>query len=65
MATLARTAIWTFWSTWFLARATSLLRVSGLAEELGELLDVRVDVVAATLLRHEVSASALVDAVAV
>ena len=42
-----------------------LLRVCGLAEELGELLDVRVDVVAATLLRHEVSASALVDAVAV
>jgi len=42
-----------------------LLRVSGLAEELGELLDVQVDVVAATLLRDEVSASALVDAVAV
>ncbi len=42
-----------------------LLRVSGLAEELSELLDVRVDVVAATLLRDEVSASALVDAVAV
>jgi uncharacterized protein len=42
-----------------------LLRVSGLAEELSELLDVRVDVVAATLMRDEVSASALVDAVAV
>ncbi|MCU0299823.1 MAG: nucleotidyltransferase domain-containing protein [Candidatus Nanopelagicales bacterium] len=42
-----------------------LLRVSGLAEELSELLDVRVDVVAATLLRDAVSASALVDAVAV
>ena len=42
-----------------------LMRVSGLAEELSELLDVRVDVVAATLLRDEVSASALVDAVAV
>jgi predicted nucleotidyltransferase len=42
-----------------------LMRVSGLAEELSELLHVRVDVVAATLLRAEVSASALVDAVAV
>ena len=42
-----------------------LMRVSGLAEELSELLDVRVDVVAATLLRAEVSASALVDAVVV
>ena len=41
------------------------MRVSGLAEELGELLDVPVDVVPATLLRAEVSASALVDAVAV
>jgi predicted nucleotidyltransferase len=38
-----------------------LLRVSGLAEELGELLGVRVDVVAAPLLRDEVSATALVD----
>ena len=42
-----------------------LLRVAGLAEELSELLEVRVDVVAASLLRDEVSASALVDAVAV
>ena len=42
-----------------------MLRVAGLAEELSELLDVRVDVVAEKLLRHEVSASALVDAVAV
>lgn len=42
-----------------------LLRVAGLAEELGELLGVRVDVVAATLLRAEVSATALADAVAV
>ena len=42
-----------------------LLRVSGLAEELGELLHVRVDVVATSLLRDEVSASALMDAVAV
>jgi uncharacterized protein len=42
-----------------------MLRVSGLAEELSELLGVRVDVVAAPLLRDEVSATALVDAVAV
>lgn len=42
-----------------------LLRVSGLAEELGELLGVRVDVVAAPLLRDGVSATALGDAVAV
>lgn len=42
-----------------------LLRVAGLAEELSELLGVRVDVVAAMLLRDEVSATALADAVAV
>lgn len=42
-----------------------LLRVSGIAEELSMLLGVRVDVVAATLLRREVSATALADAVAV
>ena len=42
-----------------------LLRVAGIAEELSELLGVRVDVVAATLLRDEVSATALKDAVAV
>src|SRR5690349_21384653 len=42
-----------------------MLRVSGLAEELSELLGVRVDVVAAPLLRDEVSATALEDAVAV
>lgn len=42
-----------------------LLRVSGLAEELGEVLGARVDVVAATLLRDRVSASALAEAVAV
>lgn len=41
------------------------LRVSGLAEELSELLGVRVDVVAAPLLRDKVSATALADAVAV
>ena len=42
-----------------------LLRVAGLSEELSELLDVRVDVVSVGLLRREVSASALADAVAV
>jgi len=42
-----------------------MLRVAGLAEELSELLGVRVDVVAAPMLRAEVSASALRDAVAV
>ena len=42
-----------------------MLRVSGLAEELSELLGVRVDVVAASLLRDAVSATALHDAVAV
>jgi uncharacterized protein len=42
-----------------------LLRAAGIAEELSELLGVRVDVVATTLLRDEVAASALKDAVAV
>lgn len=42
-----------------------LLRLSGIAEELSTLIGVRVDVVAATLLRGEVSATALADAVAV
>lgn len=42
-----------------------LLRVSGLAEELSELLGVRVDVVAVPLLSDEVSATALADAVGV
>lgn len=42
-----------------------LLRVSGIAEELSELVGTRVDVVAASLLRGEVSSSALADAVAV
>lgn len=42
-----------------------LLQVAGLSEELSELLGVRVDVVAADLLRDEVSTSALADAVAV
>jgi predicted nucleotidyltransferase len=42
-----------------------LLRVSGIAEELGQLLGTRVDVVAASLLRDEVAASARADSVAV
>jgi len=42
-----------------------LLRVAGIAEELTELLGIPVDVVAASLLRDEVSVSALADAVAV
>ena len=42
-----------------------LLRVSGIAEELTELLGTRVDVVATSLLRGEVSSSAHADAVAV
>jgi predicted nucleotidyltransferase len=42
-----------------------LLRVAGIAEELSELLGIRVDVVATSLLRGEVSASALADSVAV
>ena len=42
-----------------------ILRVAGIAEELGELLGTRVDVVAASLLRGEVSKSALADSVAV
>ncbi len=41
-----------------------ILRVAGIAEELSELLGTRVDVVAASLLRDEVSASALADSVA-
>lgn len=47
------------------ARGNELLRVAGIAEELSEVLGMRVDVVSATLLRGEVSASALSDAVAV
>jgi predicted nucleotidyltransferase len=39
--------------------------VAGLAEELSELLGLRVDVVAATLHREEVSSTALADAIAV
>ncbi|GAA4397924.1 hypothetical protein GCM10023168_03430 [Fodinibacter luteus] len=45
--------------------ANELLRVSGIAEELTELLGTRVDVVATSLLRGEVFSSALADAVAV
>lgn len=46
-------------------RGNEFMRVAGLAEELSDLLGVQVDVVAATLLRDEVSASALADAIAV
>ena len=46
-------------------RGNELLRVAGLAEELTELLGLRVDVVAATLLRDKVSSTALADAIAV
>jgi len=42
-----------------------LLRIAGIAEELSGLLGARVDVVAASLLRGGVSASALADPVAV
>lgn len=42
-----------------------LLRLSGLSEELSDLLGVRVDVVASPLLRAEVSATVIADAVAV
>jgi uncharacterized protein len=47
------------------ASGNELLRVAGLCEGLSELLGVRVDVVAADLLRREVSTTALADAVAV
>lgn len=46
------------------ARGNELLRVSGIAEELSELLGRRVDVVTPSLLRDEVSATVLADAVA-
>ena len=39
-----------------------LLRVAGVAEEMSQLLGLRVDVVAESLLRDEVSSSALADA---
>ena len=42
-----------------------LLRVAGIAEELSLLLGTRVDVVATSLLRSEVSASTMADTVAV
>ncbi len=41
-----------------------LLRVAGVAEELSQLIGTRVDVVATSLLRDEVSSSALADSVA-
>ncbi|GGK83758.1 nucleotidyltransferase family protein [Ornithinimicrobium pekingense] len=42
-----------------------LLRVAGISEDLSEVLERRVDVVTASLLRDEVSATALADAVPV
>lgn len=42
-----------------------LLRVAGIAEELSQLLGLRVDVVAPSLLRDDVSSSALEDSVPV
>ena len=42
----------------------SLMRIAGLSEEFRRVLGLRVDVVAAELLREEVSESALADAVA-
>lgn len=42
-----------------------LLRVAGIAEELSTILGVKVDVISAGLLRDEVSATAVLDAVAV
>lgn len=46
-------------------KGNELLRVAGIAEELSQLLSRRVDVVTPSLLRAEVSATALVDAVPV
>lgn len=46
-------------------RGNELMRVAGIAEELTGLLGVKVDVVAPSLLRDKVSATALADAVAV
>lgn len=46
------------------ASGNDLLRVAGIAEELSQILGVRVDVVAQSLLRDEVSATALTDSVA-
>jgi len=44
-------------------RGNELLRVAGLSEELSEILGLPVDVVAVTLLRDEVSSTALDDAI--
>ncbi len=44
-------------------RGNELLCVAGIAEELGQVLGLRVDVVTSSLLRGEVSASALSDSV--
>lgn len=46
-------------------RGNPLMRVAGIGEELSELLGVRVDVVTQDLLRDPVSATALLDTIAV
>lgn len=46
-------------------RGNELLRVAGLSEELSDILGLRVDVVTATLLRDEVSSTALADFIAI
>lgn len=46
-------------------RGNALMRIAGMGEELSELLGVRVDVVTQDLLREPISASALLDAIAV
>ena len=51
--------------TWRRAGGNELLRLAGIAEELSGLLGTRVDVVTASLLRGEVSSTALANAVAV
>lgn len=46
-------------------RGNELLRVAGLSEELSDILGLRVDVVTVTLLRDEVSSTALADSIAI
>lgn len=47
------------------AGGNELLRVAGLSEELSDMLDLHVDVVAPTLLRNEVSSTALANSIAI
>jgi len=46
-------------------RGNALMRIAGIGEELSQLLGVRVDVVTQDMLREPISASALLDAIAV